>query len=476
MEDFDIDAAVDDLVAYGTSEGVSKEWDERGRGRKQKEYEAIQQTKTVGALNDLLGFWKKKVLEADPKATFNPQTKVSWVKNWGAASLWLTGNSGRGTHGDIFIDLRLVPGEMADREYKGTRMVFGDVNFPPSLQKHGLYSAGISHLLEDKSLGLNKEVAVHFSMNDSAWTSITKKLGLNWVNAEADEIQAHCGNDNAPIGTKAVGYAKPELGPFLCLNCVHSNREGNRCNHPDVVADPEMKIETGAAVIKPAACCNEFHPREKDIKAQALFRGVMIEGFSKPLEEFIRATMSRVPPELLTHVKEVKANPGLTPKHGRYDPETETVELSPHNFELRARLGRGPGWMHHAELTIVHEIGHSVYSFLSESQRDEWRAISGWMVGTADGQAPAYEEKRPGWPKKTSKMTHKMGVRFTRPYAEKNDDEDFADSLAFYILGKPHQMDKRKRVFLDQLMGNMVKIYPQASIKGPDKAYGERGN
>lgn len=36
-EEIDVDAAIEDLLAYGTSEGVKKEWDTRGRGRKPQE-------------------------------------------------------------------------------------------------------------------------------------------------------------------------------------------------------------------------------------------------------------------------------------------------------------------------------------------------------------------------------------------------------------------------------------------------------
>lgn len=68
---------------------------------------------------------------------------------------------------------------------------------------------------------------------------------------------------NASIGTKATGYTKKEWGPFLCINCVHSDREGIRCDHPEVIADPETEKIDGKAVIEPADCCNEFRPRKE---------------------------------------------------------------------------------------------------------------------------------------------------------------------------------------------------------------------
>lgn len=213
-----------------------------------------------------------------------------------------------------------------------------------------------------------------------------------------------------------------------------------------------------------------------EVKAEAIFRGVPIEGFNTGGEEMIRAGMSRIPPELLSNVKLVKAAPDLQPKHGRYDPKTKTVNINPLIFNLRQRFGEGQGWLFHAELTIVHEVGHSIYYFLPEQEKDKWRELSGWMVGWKDGQEQPYEEKRPGWPKSISKWTHKKRIKFTRHYAEKNDDEDFADCFAFFILSKPHQMDKAKREFMEKYISDNVKAYPQALIGGPTKAYGERGN
>lgn len=80
---------------------------------------------------------------------------------------------------------------------------------------------------------------------------------------ELEEIDLDAASDDDPIGTKKVGYAKPDQGPFLCINCVHSDREGVRCNHPEVVADDEVEKDGDLAIIEPAACCNEFRPRNK---------------------------------------------------------------------------------------------------------------------------------------------------------------------------------------------------------------------
>ena len=93
-----------------------------------------------------------------------------------------------------------------------------------------------------------------------------------------------------------------------------------------------------------------------DIKAEALFRGVNVLGFTGPEEEFVRATMSRVPPELLTNVKAIIAAPWLGVKHGRFLPDTKIIYLNPKNARARARVGEGPGWINHGMLTTIHEV------------------------------------------------------------------------------------------------------------------------
>lgn len=595
MEDFDIDAAVDDLVAYGTSEGVEKAWDTRGRGRAhpnrdvhiygekapkeravvQKIFDSLpERHKNLLRDQNLLVYVVNKPIKSpdghirggyteksqDLPLKMKLPTSVSLGNNSASLSSGMFKEIATHEFGHAFAD----SGGMNKDDWQKYGSIYNEKSKLSDRARDGMeehFAEAYGTYLRNPERLQRLEPAVYEFLKERFEDSKTSDALNAAVDSLMDEIQAHCGNDNAPIGTKATGYSEPELGPFLCLNCVHSNREGNRCNHPDVVADPEMKLDDGAAVIEPAACCNEFHPRHGSLEAhgtsegvkkewdergrgrkddadldfqahkqalaeyglsnaselrkvgtkivnlfhkreaaikaelirkitqdkaldaaidelfgEALFHGVRIEGFSSSDEEFVRATLSRVPPELLTHVKVIESNPGLEPKHGRYDPDTETVNLSPHDFHLRERLGKGPGWMQHPELTIVHEVGHSVYTFLPEHLKDEWRAISGWMVGRAPGQAPAYRELRPGWPHKTSKMTHKTGVKFTRKYAERNDDEDFADSFAFAILGKGHQMDLRKRKFLENLLSTIVTKYSQTSIQSPSKAYGELGN
>lgn len=128
---------------------------------------------------------------------------------------------------------------------------------------------------------------------------------------------------------------------------------------------------------------------------------------------------------------------------------------------------------------MVHEIGHSVFEGLTKEKQDEWDNLSGWVRSNDDSKAgydPRYIERRPGWPPYRSEWIHRKGVRFTRHYAEKSPDEDFADSFSFFMLGKPFQMAPQKRKFLEAIISQKVHRYPQAVIQGPERAYGERGN
>lgn len=208
--------------------------------------------------------------------------------------------------------------------------------------------------------------------------------------------------------------------------------------------------------------------------AVGMFHHVRVFGFTKPEEEVVRATMSRIPPELMYNVLRIVAAPELNAKHGRYLPESKTVLLNPYTFKKRQRFGHGQGWIHHAELVVVHEFGHSIYDSLTDAQQQQWLDLSGWMKGTKDGQAPPYEELRPGWPYLKSKWTHKKNVQFTRHYAEKDPNEDFADCFAFLLLSKGHQMAPAKRAFVEQIIKSKVHAYAKVSIESPDKPYGEK--
>lgn len=205
------------------------------------------------------------------------------------------------------------------------------------------------------------------------------------------------------------------------------------------------------------------------VRQGTIWHGIKITGFTGPEEDGIRAMLSRIPPELLTNVVEIQSAKELNAKHGRYLPSTKIVQFNPKDFTLRQRFGKGEGWIYHAELTVVHEVFHSLYDALPSEKKEEWLALGGWMQGTKQGQSPAHVEGRPGWVHETSTWTHKAGVVFPRYYSEKDPNEAFADCGAFYVLGKAHQMSPQLKQFMDQFIQDNVKHYPRASIESPEK-------
>ena len=208
----------------------------------------------------------------------------------------------------------------------------------------------------------------------------------------------------------------------------------------------------------------------KEVKAAALWNSVKITGFTGPEEEGLRAMLSRIPPELLFNVGEIKSAKELNAKHGRFIPEERTILFNPKNFSLMQKFGEGDSKIRHPELTVVHEVGHSIYDTFSPDQEKEWQDLSGWREGYKIGQSFPYIENRPGWPKHISEWTHKLGVKFPRHYSERNPSEDFADCFAFTILGKGFMMADDKKAFIDNFISTHVHKYPQVSIESPIKA------
>ena len=187
-----------------------------------------------------------------------------------------------------------------------------------------------------------------------------------------------------------------------------------------------------------------------------------LPGFANWQKELIRAVLSRIPPYLLTNFKAIIPASGLGAKHGRYDEDTHVIRLNPRDFRNRVAFGRGPGRkLPHVELTIAHEVGHSIYYFLSPREMSAWKRLSGWQVGPGEGQAPPYTEKRSGWPKETAKETHREGAEFVRRYAERNDHEDFADSFAFYVMGQKDRLPPEKRAFFVKMFHDFKRERPK---------------
>lgn len=234
----------------------------------------------------------------------------------------------------------------------------------------------------------------------------------------------------------------------------------------DLLDDRAHRVEKNTGKIQ--ATEQSFGGQQKG----SLWNEIKLVGFSGPEEEALRAALSRIPPELLTNVSCIQSASELNAKHGRYLPDEKKILINPGNLTLRQRFGSGETPISHADLAVVHEVGHSLYNALSPEEKQRWNEISGWMKGTKKGQAPPYEEKRPGWERIISKWTHRIGAKFPRYYGEKNPDEDFADCFSFFIQNKAYRIGDDKKKFFEDYIQAHVHRYPQASIQSPLHAYG----
>jgi hypothetical protein len=271
-------------------------------------------------------------------------------------------------------------------------------------------------------------------------------------------------------------------GGSSCASCKYVSEDKKECSNEYYIKwnDGSKKLPLPADEF-----CSDWWEPKKELEAATesspagdysgtLWHGIKISGFTGPEEEGLRAMISRVPPELLVYVKQIKSANELNAVHGKYEPETSTIFFNPKNFINRTRLGKGEGWIYHIEITVVHEVFHSIYENFSQEEKKAWQDLSGWIIGWKPGQSLPYVEKRPGWPKATSKWTHKAGIKFTRHYAERNPNEDFADCGAFVLLGKGYQMEPSKKEFIEKYIKDHVHNYPQVSIQShkPVSMYG----
>lgn len=189
--------------------------------------------------------------------------------------------------------------------------------------------------------------------------------------------------------------------------------------------------------------------------ASSWYKGVHLIGFRDVETKKIQAVLDGIPKANLKVLKTILSDSGLKPKHGRYFPSIKLALLNPGVFDDKLKYGKGPKQVGQGQLALTHEFGHGVYSAYPERLRVVWRGLSGWQDGdkeTATHKAP-YEERRSGWPRLRSNKVHLRDAKFVRTYSEKNDDEDFADSYAFYVLGLRKQMPKEKLAFMQKYVG-----------------------
>ena len=135
--------------------------------------------------------------------------------------------------------------------------------------------------------------------------------------------------------------------------------------------------------------------------------------------------------------------------HGRWkDTEKKKwMTLNPRIFNFKRRWKDEDTNIPYALFTIVHEIAHCIDHLEKISFSKEWQAISGWKKCDINDKIPdgykRYIEKRPGRKiagNKKSAWIYKEDSDFCRKYTSRNPREDFADSLAFVILGFPEKL------------------------------------
>lgn len=135
--------------------------------------------------------------------------------------------------------------------------------------------------------------------------------------------------------------------------------------------------------------------------------------------------------------------------HGRWkDTEKKKwMTLNPRIFNFKRRWKDEDTNIPYALFTIVHEIAHCIDHLEKISFSKKWQAICGWKKCDISDKIPdgykRYIEKRPGRKlsgHKKSGWIYKEDSHFCRKYTSRNPREDFADCLAFVILGFPDKL------------------------------------
>lgn len=136
-------------------------------------------------------------------------------------------------------------------------------------------------------------------------------------------------------------------------------------------------------------------------------------------------------------------------KHGSYSPDDHILTLNtrlfsgdnPAQIEMIDVQGNDPPrcepCVSRALATTLHEMAHAIGAVTGLDDTGEWMRLSGWVLSDDDPVGTArYWEYRAGWfPHGPSPWRHRTGVWFTRSYAKKSPQEDFADAVAYIALG-----------------------------------------
>jgi len=151
--------------------------------------------------------------------------------------------------------------------------------------------------------------------------------------------------------------------------------------------------------------------------------------------------------------------------HGRWrnTEKKKWMFLNPTIFNFKRRWKDEDTNIPYAIFTIVHEIAHCIDYLEKISFSKKWQSISGWKKCDINDKIPdgykRYIEKRPGRKiagHKKSGWIYKEDAEFCRKYTSRNPREDFADCLAFVILGFSEKLKgefgKKKMEIIKQLL------------------------
>jgi hypothetical protein len=162
------------VVGHFQGKPVMTGWNELSKKDQIKEA-----TRVAPILKKVGDRWKKEILKYDKKAKI--EIRGTWmyldIINWdehGDADAWIE-ISGTTSKGEGFgLGISLYP----DKD--GNTVKMNDSGLPDSLQRKGIFSAGMSTLVNTKELNLSGKASVHHSTNDKAWKTIFQKFDLNW--------------------------------------------------------------------------------------------------------------------------------------------------------------------------------------------------------------------------------------------------------------------------------------------------------
>lgn len=157
---------------------------------------------------------------------------------------------------------------------------------------------------------------------------------------------------------------------------------------------------------------------------------VISEGLSYYKTDFIKNRIDKI----------IREDMGAVKGRWRDTEKKKWMYLNPKVFNFKKRFKNDEVDIPYVIFTIVHETAHCIDYLERVSFTKEWQSISGFKKCDRNDKIPEgykrYIERRPGrkGPKK-AEWIYKEGSDFCRKYSAKSPREDFADCLAFSILG-----------------------------------------